>query len=287
MKKFTQEKKPFVKNDKVKNEKIVEKKPIEKVFSPQPPIDELEDRLEGRNPIIEALTAGRTFDKILVAKGDREGSILRILAMAKEKGIMIQEVDRSKLDGMSVTHAHQGVIAHVAMHHYVTIDEMLQNAKQNGEVPFLIMVDEVTDPHNLGSILRSANAAGAHGVIIPKRRAVGLTASVAKASAGAVEYMPVAKVVNLSQTIEQLKEQGVWVIAADMDGEQTYTDADLTGAICLVVGSEGEGIGQLIKKNCDFVVSIPMLGQISSLNASVAGALMMYEVVRQRNITKK
>lgn len=244
--------------------------------------EEPEDRLEGRNPVLEALRAGREIDKIMILKGEREGSIVRIAALAKEKGIVVQEVEKQKLNALSVTHAHQGVIAFCAAANYKTVEELLAIAEEKGEPPFLLLLDEINDPHNLGSLLRTANCAGVHGVIIPKRRAVGLTATVAKASAGAVEYVPVAKVTNLSQTIDRLKEAGVWIAGADMDGEATFTKANLDGAICLVIGNEGDGIGALVKKKCDFLVKIPMKGEINSLNASVAGSLLMYEVVRQR-----
>ncbi|NLY44324.1 MAG: 23S rRNA (guanosine(2251)-2'-O)-methyltransferase RlmB [Clostridiaceae bacterium] len=241
-----------------------------------------EDRLEGRNPVLEALKAGREIDKILVQKGEREGSILKILAMAKEKKIVVQEVEKAKLDSLSSTRAHQGVIAFVAAHEYVEVEDMLSNAKDRREDPFIIILDEVTDPHNLGSVLRTANAVGVHGVIIPKRRSVGLTAAVAKASAGAVEYVPVARVSNLAQTIDKLKKEGLWIAGADAQGKQAFYEADLKGPVAIVIGSEGEGIGRLVKEKCDFLVNIPMKGQISSLNASVAAAVLMYEVVRQR-----
>jgi len=244
--------------------------------------DHMEDRLEGRNPVMEAIKAGREIDKILVQKGEREGSIVRIISLAKEKGIVVQEVEKQKLDALSSTRAHQGVIAFVAMHKYVEIEDILERAKEKGEPPFIILIDEITDPHNLGSIIRTANAAGVHGIIIPKRRTVGLTAAVAKASAGAIEYMPVAKVTNLSQTIDKLKERGIWIAGVDMNGEQDLYHADLKGSIGLVIGSEGEGISRLVKEKCDFLVRIPMKGEISSLNASVAAAVVMYEVFKQR-----
>ena len=241
------------------------------------------DRLEGRNSVLEALKAGRSINRIFVAKGDREGSVSQILAMAKQSHILIQEVDRSKLDNMSSTHAHQGVIAMAAAKDYVEVDDILKSAAASGRPPFIIILDEITDSHNLGSILRTANAAGVHGVIIPKRRAVGLTSVVSKASAGAIEYVPVARVTNIVQTIEYLKKQNIWVAGTDSTGERAYYDHDLTGPIALVIGSEGEGMGKLVRESCDFVVNIPMLGQISSLNAAVAGAIVTYEIVRQRN----
>jgi 23S rRNA (guanosine2251-2'-O)-methyltransferase len=245
--------------------------------------EEVQDKLEGRNPVMEALKSGREINKIFIQKGEREGSIVKIIAMAKEKRIIVQEVERQKLDSLSSTRAHQGVIAFVSMQQYVEAEDILEKAAQKGEHPFVILVDEVNDPHNLGSILRTADAAGVHGVIIPKRRAVGLTAAVAKASAGAIEYVPVARVTNLGQTIDKLKEQGIWIVGADMDGDKNFYDADLKGPIGLVIGSEGEGVGRLIKEKCDFLVKIPMKGKITSLNASVAGAVLMYEVVKQRN----
>ncbi len=241
-----------------------------------------EDRIEGRNPVIEALKAGREIDKILIQKGERHGSIVKVIASAKERRIVIQEVLKQKLDEISVTGAHQGVIAYTAMHQYVDVEDMLKIASEKGESPFLILADEITDPHNLGSIIRTANAVGAHGVIIPKRRAVGLTAVVAKASAGAIEYVPVAKVTNLSQTIDKLKQEGVWIVGSDIQGTQDYYEADLKGPMGLVIGSEGKGMSRLIKEKCDFLVKIPMIGEIDSLNASVAGAVIMYEVLRQR-----
>ena len=244
------------------------------------------DKIEGRNPVLEALKAEREIDKILIAKGAEQGSVQKIIGMAKDRGILIQYVERQKLDQISETHAHQGIIAFVAAYRYVEVEEILEKAAQKEEAPFVVVLDEITDPHNFGSILRTANAAGVHGVIIPKRRAVGLTAVVAKTSAGAIEYVPVAKVSNIAQTIEYLKEKGLWVVGADMDGQSTYYEQDLTGNMALVIGSEGQGIGRLIKEKCDFIVRIPMKGQLSSLNASVASSLMMYEIMRQRDRKK-
>ena len=211
-----------------------------------------------------------------------EGTIRRIAGLAKEKGVVVQEVVKQKLDDMSQTKNHQGVIAIVSEHEYAEVDDIINMAAEKGEKPFIIILDNITDPHNLGAIIRTAECAGAHGVIIPKRRSVGLTAVVGKTSAGAIEYMPVARVTNISRTIEDLKKQGVWVVCADMGGDDHF-DASLDGAIALVIGSEGEGVSRLVKEKCDFTVSIPMYGKISSLNASVAAALLMYEVVRQRN----
>ena len=240
------------------------------------------DVIEGRNPISEALKSGREIDKILVAKGDKNGSIVKIISDAKKRGIVIQEVDRAKLDAMSNTKNHQGVVAYVATAEYVSVEDILASAKAKGENPFIIIADEITDPHNLGSLLRTANAAGAHGIIIPKRRSVGLNSVVAKTSAGAVEFTPVAKVSNIANTIDKLKKENIWVIGADMDGENTIYTQDFSGGVAIVVGSEGEGISRIVKEKCDFLVQIPMFGEITSLNASVAGALMIYEVVRAR-----
>lgn len=249
---------------------------------PQRDITEDIPKLEGRNPILEALKSGRTIEKMYIAKGVREGSLIQIISMAKDKGIVIHEVDREKLDAMSETRSHQGVIAIVSPYKYVEVDEILDDARRKGEPPFIILLDEIYDPNNLGSILRTANACGAHGVIISKRRAVGLTPAVAKSSAGAIEYVKVSKVTNIVNTIKYLKEQGVWIAGADMDGRKMYFEADLTGPIALVIGSEGQGIGKLVKENCDFIIRLPMMGEISSLNAGVAGAVAMYEIVRQR-----
>ena len=241
-----------------------------------------ENQLEGRNAVLEVLKSGRDIEKIIVQKGNVEGTIRRIAGMARERGIVVQEAARQKLDEMSQTKNHQGVIAVVSEHEYAEVDDILRSAAEKGEKPSIIILDNITVPHNLGAVIRTAECAGAHGVIIPKRRSVGLTAVVGKTSAGALEYMPVARVTNIARTIEELKKQGVWVACADMDGEDYY-DASLDGAIALVIGSEGEGVSRLVKEKCDFTVSIPMYGKISSLNASVAGALLMYEVVRQRN----
>lgn len=241
-----------------------------------------EDRLEGRNSVIEALRANRTINKLLIAKGDTEGSINQIIGMARDRNIIIQEVDRQRLDMLSATKAHQGVMAFVAMKDYVEVDEIIEKARAKGEEPFIIILDEITDPHNLGSILRTANAVGAHGVIIPKRRAVGLTAVVAKVAAGAVEYVPVARVTNISQTIIDLKKKNIWVAGTDSTGDKYYYEQDLKGALALVIGSEGKGMSKIVRDSCDFVVKIPMKGDISSLNASVAGAVVMYEIMRQR-----
>lgn len=240
------------------------------------------DMLEGRNPVLEAIKSGRPINKLLVARGEREGSINYIIAHAREKGIVVQEVDRSKLDSITTTYSHQGVIAFVSVKEYVEVDDILDIARQKGEQPFILILDEITDAHNLGSILRTADAAGVHGVIIPKRRAIGLTAAVAKASAGAVEYVPVARVTNIAQTIDYLKKRNIWVAGTDSSGEKSFFRSDLKGPLALVIGSEGEGMGKLVREKCDFVVNIPMKGRISSLNASVAAAVVMYEVLKQR-----
>ncbi|HPV02820.1 MAG TPA: 23S rRNA (guanosine(2251)-2'-O)-methyltransferase RlmB, partial [Clostridiales bacterium] len=240
------------------------------------------DKLEGRNPVLEALRSGRSINRILVSKGEKEGSIKHIIALAKQKHIVIQEIDRTRLDAMSETKSHQGIIALAAAKDYVSVDDILKAAADSGRPPFIVILDEITDPNNLGSILRTSNAAGVHGVIIPKRRAIGLTSAVSKASAGAIEYVPVARVTNLVQTIEYLKKQNIWVVGTDASAERPYFDHDLTGGIALVIGSEGEGMSRLVREACDFTVNIPMAGEISSLNAAVAGAIVMYEIVRQR-----
>lgn len=242
------------------------------------------DMLEGRNSVLEAIKADRTINKLLVQRGNKEGSIKHIIALAREKGIVIQETDRNNLDRVSITHAHQGVIAYVASKDYVELDEILKIAALKKEEPFIVILDGIEDSYNLGSILRTSNAVGAHGIIIPKRRAVGLNAAVSKASAGAIEYVPVARVTNIGQTIEYLKKKNIWVVGTDLSGEKTFYQSDLKGPIALVLGSEGEGMGKLVSQKCDFIVNIPMKGQISSLNVAVAGAVIMYEVVKQRNL---
>ena len=241
-----------------------------------------ENQLEGRNAVLEVLKSGRDIEKIIVQKGNVEGTIRRIVGIAKEKGVVVQEVVKQKLDEMSQTKNHQGVIAIVSEHEYADVEDIINSAESKGAKPFIIILDNITDPHNLGAIIRTAECAGAHGVIIPKRRSVGLTAVVGKTSAGAIEYMPVARVTNIARTIDDLKSRGIWVACADMGGDD-YFDASLDGALALVIGSEGEGVSRLVKEKCDFTVSIPMYGKISSLNASVAAALLMYEAVRQRN----
>ncbi|NMB34108.1 MAG: 23S rRNA (guanosine(2251)-2'-O)-methyltransferase RlmB [Clostridium sp.] len=240
------------------------------------------DKLEGRNSIAEAIKSGRTINKILIQKGEKEGSIRQIIAQARQRGIVIQEVDKVSMDRNSVTHAHQGIIAYVSPKDYVEVDDILENAKSKGENPFIIVLDGITDAYNLGSILRTSEAAGAHGIIIPKRRAIGLNAAVSKASAGAIEYVPVARVTNISQTIEYLKNKNIWVIGTGTSGGKPFYHSDLKGAVALVIGSEGRGMGRLVAQKCDYVVNIPMAGEITSLNAAVAGSIIMYEIVRQR-----
>lgn len=234
----------------------------------------------GRNPVMEAVKSGRQIEKLLMQK-DGEGSVRKIASMARERKIMIQYVERIALDKLCPGRPHQGVAAFTAVHDYCEVEDILQAAKEKGEDPFVILLDGLEDPHNLGAIMRTANAAGAHGIIIPGRRAVGLTETVAKASAGAIEYVPVAKVGNITAAIERLKEEGLWIAACDMGGE-TYYDAKLSGPIGIVVGGEGQGVGRLVREKCDFVLSIPMKGEISSLNASNAAAILMYEVFRRR-----
>lgn len=243
-------------------------------------------KIEGRNPVIEALNGDRNIDKIMIAKGTKEGSIKKIEAMAKDKNIIIQYVDRKKLDEISESHSHQGVIAMGSDYRYYELDELIEIPKEKGEDAFFIILDEITDPHNLGSIMRTADAVGAHGVIIPKRRSVSITPVVAKASAGAVEYVPLCKVTNIVSAINELKEKGVWIAAADVDGENYYKK-DLNGPIAIVVGSEGFGISRLVKENCDFTVNIPMVGKVTSLNASVASSILLYEIFKQRIESKE
>lgn len=240
-----------------------------------------ENMIEGRNAVLEAFRSGKTVDKLYVQDGCKDGPVQTILREARKQDTIVQFVGKERLSQLSETGKHQGVIASVASYAYSTVEEMLALTKERGEDPFLILLDNIEDPHNLGAIIRTANLAGAHGVIIPKRRAAGLTAVVAKTSAGALHYTPVAKVTNLVKTMEELKEQGLWFVCADMDGERMY-DLNLKGPIGLVIGSEGEGVGRLVKETCDFVASIPMKGQISSLNASVAAGVLAYEIVRQR-----
>lgn len=237
--------------------------------------------IEGRNAVLEAFRSGKTIDKLFVLDGCHDGPVMSIVREAKKADTIINYVQKERLDAMSTTGKHQGVIAQAAAYQYAEVEDMLQAARQKGEPPFLFLLDNIEDPHNLGAIIRTANLAGAHGVIIPKRRAVGLTATVAKTSAGALNYTPVAKVTNLAATIEELKKEGLWFVCADMGGETMYR-LNLTGPIGLVIGSEGEGVGRLVKEKCDYVASIPMKGDIDSLNASVAAGVLAYEIVRQR-----
>lgn len=243
------------------------------------------DVIEGRQPVIEFLKAGHPVNKVLIAKGNTHRALQQITALAKEQGAAVQEVSKEQLDRMSSTGNHQGVIAQIAAVEYAELDDLLSAPRDPEWDPFLLVLDGLQDPHNLGSILRSAEAARVSGVIIPKRRAVGVTPVVAKVSAGALSYVPVARVVNIARTIEQLKEAGFWVVGADMDGESCYSQ-NLKGPIALVIGSEGEGLSRLVKENCDFLTRIPMLGQINSLNAGVAAAVLMFEVVRQRTLDR-
>ena len=240
--------------------------------------------IEGRNAVIEALRAGRTIDKIFIARGDVDKTLGHIASKAREKGIVVVESDRKKLDFMSQTHAHQGVIALCAVREYCTVEDIFAVAEERGEKPFIIVCDEISDPHNLGAIIRSAECAGAHGVIIPKRRSAGLTAIVDKASAGAAEHMAIARVPNIPAAIKELKDRGLWVYGTAADGQSDLWHTDFTGNVALVIGSEGDGMGRLVRESCDFIVSLPMKGQVSSLNASAAAAIVMYEVLRQRSV---
>ena len=246
------------------------------------PDAEADGVIEGRNAVIEALRTETAIDKIYIAKGETDKTLGHIASKARAAGIVVVDADRRKLDAMSFTHAHQGVIALAAAHAYFTVDDILEEAASRGEAPLIVICDELSDPHNLGAILRSAECAGAHGVIIPKRRSVGLTATVAKASAGAVEYMKVARVTNINTAIAELKDKGVWVFGTAAEGSIPMYKADLTIPAAIVIGNEGEGLSQLVRKNCDVMVSIPMKGKISSLNASAAASILLYEAVRQR-----
>ena len=241
----------------------------------------MSEQIEGRNAVLEAFRSGKCVDKLFILDGCQDGPVRTIAREARKTDTSINYVSKERLDQLSETHAHQGVIAQVAAYDYSTVDEILARAEEKGEAPFLIILDNVEDPHNLGAIIRTANLAGAHGVIIPKRRAVGLTSTVAKTSAGAINYTPVAKVTNIVRTIEELKEKGIWFVCADMGGETMY-DLDLTGPMGLVIGNEGEGVSRLVREACDFTASIPMKGDIDSLNASVAAGVLAYEIVRQR-----
>lgn len=237
--------------------------------------------IEGRNAVREAFRAGRSIDRLYVQDGLKDGPVLALVSKARKADAIISYVSKERLDEMSETGKHQGVIAHAAAYAYAEVEDILKKAEEKGETPFFFLLDDIEDPHNLGAIIRSANLMGAHGVIIPKRRAVGLTATVAKASAGAINYTPVARVTNLGQTIDQLKKKGMWFVCADMDGQIMY-DMNLTGPIGVVIGNEGSGVSRLVKEKCDMTARIPMKGDIDSLNASVAAAVLGYEIVRQR-----
>ena len=241
----------------------------------------MSEQIEGRNAVLEAFRSGKCVDKLFVLDGCQDGPVRTIAREARKTDTIINYVSKERLDQLSETRAHQGVIAQVAAYEYSTVEEILARAEEKGEPPFLILLDNVEDPHNLGAIIRTANLAGAHGVIIPKRRAVGLTSTVAKTSAGAINYTPVAKVTNIVRTIEELKEKGIWFVCADM-GRETMYDLNLTGPMGLVIGNEGEGVSRLVREACDFTASIPMKGDIDSLNASVAAGVLAYEIVRQR-----
>ena len=240
--------------------------------------------IEGRNAVIEALRAGVTIDKIYIMKGETDATLGHIASTAREKGIVVVDADRRKLDGMSRTHSHQGVIALAAVREYASVEDILNAAREKGEAPLIVVCDELSDPHNLGAVIRTAECAGAHGVIIPKRRSAGLTAIVGKTSAGAVAHLPVARVPNIPSLLKQLKQEGVWVFGTAADGNTTLYNADLKGPAAIVIGSEGDGMGRLVTENCDFKVSIPMKGHINSLNASAAAAILLYEAVRQRQM---
>ncbi len=239
--------------------------------------------ISGRNPVLEVLKSDKEIEKLYVLKGDLKGSIKKILGMAKDKGIIIQQVDKNKLESLSEGNSHQGVVAVISEYEYVELEDMIALANEKGEDPFIIVLDEIEDPHNLGSIIRTAECAGVHGVIIPKRRSASVNNTVYKSSAGAAEHVLVSKVTNISTAIEDLKEKGLWIYGADMDGEEYHFNTSLKGAIGLVIGNEGKGVSRLVKEKCDVIVRIPMMGKLSSLNASNAASILMYEVVRQRH----
>ena len=240
-----------------------------------------EQYIVGRNPVLEVLKSEKEVEKILIIKGQLKGSINKIIGIARDRNIIVQQVDKNKLDQISGGNAHQGVAALINAYNYSSIEEILSKAKQSNRPPFIIILDEIEDPHNLGAIIRTAECGGAHGIVIPKRRSAHVTQTVYKSSVGAVEHMPVVKVNNISKTIEELKQKGLWVYGADMDGEEYYFNTELKGPIALVIGSEGKGMSRLVKEKCDFLLKIPMFGQISSLNASNAASILIYEVVRQ------
>ncbi|WP_137744332.1 23S rRNA (guanosine(2251)-2'-O)-methyltransferase RlmB [Robertmurraya siralis] len=240
-----------------------------------------QDYIIGKNPVIEALKSERDVNKVLIAEGSQKGQMQQVIGLAKERNVMVQFVPKKKIDGL-VEGNHQGVIAQVAAYQYAELDDLFSRAEKRSEAPFFLLLDEIEDPHNLGSIMRTADAVGAHGIIIPKRRAVGLTATVAKASTGAIEYIPVVRVTNMSRTIDELKERGVWIAGTDAKGKEDFREFDGTLPLGLVIGSEGKGMGRLIRDKCDFLIRLPMKGKVTSLNASVAAALLMYEVYRKR-----
>ena len=280
--------KPYAKNP-VKNKTKNNVKPIgykssrpEKEVKEQADENFYEDRIEGRNAVIELLNSDRDINKILIQNGEKHGSINKIIAMAKERKIVISQVEKTKLDIISQTQSHQGVIAIVPPFDYCEIEDILEYAKQKNESPFMLLLDGIEDPHNLGSIIRTAETAGVHGIIIPKRRAATVNATVSKVSAGAVEYMKIARVNNLTDAIKKLKDSGVWIIGTDMDTNTKHYEQDYKGAICIVIGSEGFGMSRLVKENCDFLVKIPMKGKITSLNASVSAGIVIYEALKQR-----
>ena len=246
------------------------------------PAPEADGIIEGRNAVVEALRAGTPIDKIFLARGETDAALAHIAAAARDRGVVVVECDRRKLDFMSRTHAHQGVIAQAAVREYASVDDILNAAREKGEPPLVVVCDELSDPHNLGAVIRTAECAGAHGVIIPKRRSAGLTAVVAKTSAGAVSHIPVARVPNLTACLKELKDEGLWVFGADAAGDRTLYEADLKGPAAIVIGSEGDGMSRLVAQTCDVLVRIPMKGRLNSLNASAAAAILLYEAVRQR-----
>ena len=251
----------------------------------RPPVPEdagADGLIEGRNAVMEALRSGAAVDKVYLAKGETDSTLGYLAAAARSQGVVVVEADRRKLDAMSRTHSHQGVIAVAAVRAYASVEDILAAAREKGEAPLLVVCDELSDPHNLGAVIRTAECAGAHGVIIPKRRSAGLTAVVAKTSAGAVSYMPVARVSNLTALLKQLKQEGIWVFGTAADGSTGLYEADLKGPAAIVIGSEGDGMSRLVREQCDFLLSIPMRGQLNSLNASAAAAIVLYEAVRQR-----
>lgn len=243
----------------------------------------MSEYIVGKNPVLEALRSGRSINKIWIAEGSQKQGVAPILALAKETGVIVQTVPRKKIDQAAEGESHQGVLAYVASYDYVEVEDIIALAEAAGEPPFIMILDEIEDPHNLGSIMRTGDATGIHGIIIPKRRSASLTSTVAKSSAGAIEYVPVARVTNLVRTMEELKERNIWIVGTDASAEQEFREARLDGGIALVIGSEGKGMSRLVRETCDFTVKLPMRGRVTSLNASVAGALLMYEVFRQRN----